>query len=80
MMGDFGMGMGMGSGFGWVFWLVIIAAIFFLFRSRFIGCGTGHRNNEYDRSDELPLTILKQRYAKGEISKEEFERMKKELL
>lgn len=77
MMENFGMGIG--SGFGWVFWLVIIVAVVFLFRRGFLGCGMGQQNNGNRRSDETPLNILKQRYAKGEISRDEYERMKKEL-
>ena len=76
MMGDFGMGMGL----GWIFWLVLIAAAVFLFRGGFLGCGMGQNTRENMHSETSPLNILKQRYAKGEISKDEFERMKKDLV
>lgn len=35
---------------------------------------------ERGRGEESPLDILRRRYARGEISKEEFERMKKDIL
>ncbi len=58
-----------------VFWAVVIAGGVALFRGF-------ARNSQNDR--EMPvnmaLEILKQRYAKGEISQEEFERMKQDLL
>ncbi len=72
--------MGFGMIFMVLFWGLIIWAIFALLRGGHAGCCggfMGHHHGE-GRGDRA-LEILKERYAKGEISKEEFERMKKEL-
>lgn len=71
--GNYGWGMGMG--FGWlfmiVFWMLVIAGIVFIVR---LVAGGEKRNPE-----ETALDILKKRYARGEISKEEFEEKKKAI-
>ena len=41
------------------------------------GSGMGHSNQIAGSTD--PLQILKERYAKGEITKEDFEQMKKDI-
>ena len=66
-----------GFGFGgiimWLIFLILIAlVIYFVMQSIKLG-SSGHS------SKETPLDILKTRYAKGEITKEEFNRMKKDL-
>ena len=76
MMGDFGFGH---MGYGWIFWLALIFAGIVLFRRSAWGCGLGRGGHNHGAMEASPLEILKQRYAKGEISKEEFERMKKDL-
>lgn len=65
---------GLSYGFGWfmpfmmiVFWCGIIALIVWAVRN---SRGHGHRR---------ALEILKERYAKGEITKKEFEATKKDL-
>jgi putative membrane protein len=74
MMGGFcDMGWGGLFGFGWifmiVFWGLVIWGILALVQ------------NERGRRDGRNTTdIIKERYAKGEITKEEFERMKKDLM
>lgn len=79
-------GLGYGSSFGLggilmlIFWALVIWAIVVLVRglsgggccgSR-LGGGDGHRKNN-------ALDIIKERYAKGEISKDELEEMKRNL-
>ncbi len=75
MMNGIGWG---GMWLGGIFWLVIIgvviwAVITFVNNNRY-----GNRDYYYPRQ-ESALDILKKRYAKGEITKEEFERMKRDL-
>lgn len=74
---------GGGFGFGWVFmlvfWGLVIWGIFALVRGAgsYGCCGRGH--GEYKQGEKTSLDILKERYAKGEITKEEFELKKKNL-
>jgi len=59
----------------WIFWIIFIAAIALLIRYLF---GTKHESSPPDSNNDA-LEILKQRYARGDIDKDEFENMKKEL-
>ncbi len=69
--GEYGWGMGFGWIFMILFWVLVILGIFYIFQSVARGAGKPGR--------EDPLGILKRRYAKGEISRDEFERMKEDL-
>lgn len=64
-----------GMWFGWIFWIVILGLIIYLI-VRLTNQRGGSSNY---RENETPLEILKNRYARGDISKEEFENMKKDL-
>lgn len=70
-----GLGFGMGLGFIGVIFNIIFWIIIFIILKKVLGggcCGAhGKRNNA--------LEILKERYAKGEITKKEFEERKKDL-
>jgi putative membrane protein len=63
------------GGFMWVFWIVVIIGLVFL-----IKWIVQQGNTPETRAGGTPLEILKKRYARGEISKEEFEQRKKDLL
>lgn len=62
-----------GWGFWWVFpalmMLIMLAACFFLMSRMMFG----HRHGHFRDSSDSALRILSERFAKGEISKEEFE-------
>lgn len=69
-------GMGIWMFFGVIFWFVLIAGIVLL------GIWVIQRiaGGEPGRPVESSLEILKKRYARGEISKEEFEVKKRDIL
>ncbi len=63
------------GGFMWIFWIAIIMGIIFLVRWIVMQNRPGGQ-----QQGESSLEILKKRYARGEIDKEEFEQKKKDLL
>ena len=64
---------GFGMFFMFIFWVLIVLGIIALVRY-FGGAGPTTRDNK------TPVDILKERYAKGEIDKKEFEEKKKDLV
>ncbi len=70
---NYGWGMG---GFGWlfmvIFWVLVIIGVIYLIR---LVVGT-----KGEGKTETALDILKKRYARGEINKEEYEEKKKDLV
>ena len=60
-------------GFMGIIWVVILGLIIWG------GCSYLKRDRGAEHSNNSALDILKERYAKGEISKEEFEEMKRNL-
>ena len=62
--------------------LVVLFVVLYLIFGRGGFCAPWHgptRHYDQDRSAESPLDILKRRYAKGEISKDEYEQIKRDL-
>lgn len=67
-------------GWGWifmgpVFWLIIIGIVVYAIVSN----SKRGFNQNFPGPNETPLDIIKKRYAKGELNKEQFEQMKKDL-
>jgi len=79
MMGDWG-GWGWGMGFGWIFmilfWALVILGILALARWLFSG---GSSSGSGGGPGRPPLDILKERYARGEINREQYEQMRRDL-
>jgi len=67
-------GWGMGDGYGWIIGLIVLVA--------FIGVivSVMQRRKNSDRPKyNSPLDILKTRYAKGEISKDEYDEKRRHI-
>lgn len=80
--GRWGMGYNhmMGGGMGLVmivFWIVLIGAFILLISGAVNGIRGSQRHIESDPS--RPLELLKERYARGDINKAEFEEMRQDL-
>ena len=75
MMGNYGYGMmGYGGMFiGLLFWIIIIVLAYFLIKSLI------EHNKTHGVAGKSALDVAKERYAKGEITKEELEEIKKNL-
>jgi putative membrane protein len=77
MMGDWGMGW-----FGMIvvlsFWVIVVAGtVYFI---RWLVQKTDSRGHSGGGPDSQAIEILKERYARGEITREEFASMKSDLL
>ena len=79
MMGAWG-DWGWGPGFGWIFmilfWALLIFGIVALAKWLFSAGGFGRGS---DGSSRAPMDILKERYARGEINREQYEQMRRDL-
>lgn len=79
---NFGYGWGMGMGLGCflvlVFWVLVILGFIYLIKMILGGKGEQGGESKVIGPDK-PLEIIKIRYAKGEITREEFEKMKEDL-
>jgi putative membrane protein len=71
MMDGYGMGYGFGI-FGLIFLILVIIGLVLLIKYLWESGGA-------KREQESALEILKKRYARGDISKEEFEEKKKDM-
>lgn len=72
MMNQFGHGWTMG--WGWIIGVILVILIFWIIAR------TLNQNRINQQRDKSPLDILKERYALGEIDKEEFDKRKKDLI
>ena len=74
----------MGGAWGWLggimmllFWGLVLVGMVFLIR--WLAAAGGKGRQSPTSAAEVPLDILKKRYARGEISKEQYESMRRDL-
>jgi putative membrane protein len=59
--------------FGWIFWLILLGVIIWAVVTIINKSQISSRNNQ---PGESALDILKKRFAKGELTKEQYDQMK----
>lgn len=74
-MGD---GWGWWMIFGWIWMIGLIAVVVWAVTS-LTRTGTGREPARWQKTKETSLEILERRYAAGELSDEQFERMRRQL-
>jgi putative membrane protein len=62
---------------GWILVIILVVALVYALAGR--AGQNPPASSSGSRVEETPLDILKRRYAKGEISREDFEQTKKDL-
>ncbi len=72
MMGN-GFGMGIGGIFMWLFWIALILVVVWAIKARVVSDGRA------EKEEKSALEILKERYARGEIDREEYEQKRRDL-
>ncbi len=65
----------LGIGWGWIIGIIVLLIIILV-----VLRSAGQQKKAEYRDNKTALDILKERYAKGEINKEEFEERKKDLI
>lgn len=70
-----GHGFGWGMGYAWPIGIIVLAVLIYIL-VKLLAPANGHYTHRHSSS---ALDILKRRYANGEISREEFDRVAKEL-
>lgn len=68
-----GMGMLVSMGVFFLFWILALVGLVLLIRWLWI------QGRSFPRTEDSALEILKRRYARGEITREEFESMRRDL-
>lgn len=74
-------GMGWWMVFGMVFWIVLVGAVVYLVARTSDGLGQSRQQRPpATPHHETPLEIAQRRYASGEITEDEFRRLRENLL
>lgn len=71
---------GFGGGWMMIFWGILIIAIIVIL-VKWVATSTGGKSgNGNNKQNKSALDILKERYARGEFGREEYEEKKKDLM